>query len=58
MMQAVLTYTTPKQRQIIRELAEPDMTRLVEIARKVAYKPGYRDVIIWSGNGKVLSRLK
>jgi hypothetical protein len=52
---AVLTYLSPKGRKISRDVVERDYAGILKYARKVASRPGVKNVKVWSQGGELLS---
>jgi hypothetical protein len=55
---ATLTYTTPRDRKISKNLLGRDYAELLLAARRVADRPGFRNVKLWSRDGRLLSRVR
>jgi hypothetical protein len=52
---AVVTYLSPKGRKMSRDVVDHSFAGILTYARKVAQRPGVRNVKLWSQGGKLLA---
>jgi hypothetical protein len=53
-MMAIVSYLSPKGRQMQRDVLG-SVAEIMVAARRIARKPGYRNVKVWSQGGRLLA---